>query len=282
MSLILKKPPALAGGAVISKQMGLVRGTPVTVHKEGMYLQGYLLREDKEDTKRVWVQLQSKHEVHLRTNVYWLYRGTLQPLSCSSTSKQPKKYNGRKDKENNRLIYDTISLGFDIGKSQLLTLDDFRKGGKRTSNKKATNTMGMWIRAGGAPNHVWVPNPDPDVTRAVNSTGGHGYAGTLFTFLQQHHGTKFDVLYLDFCGFWSTNRSAIELLFHRRLMSEEKALLHVTFCKREGAGVMEEVFSQLTKWCDEYGYGRCSRFDMAHSETMWKGAFVIGRRVFCS
>ena len=202
-------------------------------------------------------------------------------MAPSLPLRDSKKYNGRKNRENRHLIYDTISVGIDVPSAKLLALDDFPVG-KRSYN--VPNTTRHWINAGGTPGNIYVPNPDIRVTTAVNTAGGHGFKGHLYDMIKSQSKVlpKMDVVFLDFCGFWSSNTRSVELMFSRRVLSEDKTLIHFTTCKREGVGSMERVFDTLSYWCDKYHYGRCVRLHMCHSSKMYKGSFVIGRNIFAS
>jgi hypothetical protein len=190
------------------------------------------------------------------------------------------KYNRRKVTENARLLYDLVSLGFDITGCQLLALDDFR----RNASNSRPNTTNTWMQHGGRASHVWVPNPDAAVADSVTRLGGHGFAMTLGEMLGHKDIRKtlprFDVAYMDLCGFFSSHRQDLENLFrHHATLLSDRVLLHVTTCKREGSCIMEDVvFPALDEWSRTYRYGRVMMLPMKHSETMWKGAFLLLRR----
>lgn len=189
------------------------------------------------------------------------------------------KYNRRKVTENARLLYDLVSLGFDITACQLLALDDFR----RNASNSRPNTTNTWIQHGGRASHVWVPNPDAVLADSVTRLGGHGFAMTLGEMLGDKDIRKtlprFDVAYIDLCGFFSSHRQDLENLFrHHTSLLSDRVLLHVTTCKREGSCVIEDVvFPALDEWSRTYRYGRVMMLPMKHSETMWKGAFLLSR-----
>jgi hypothetical protein len=189
------------------------------------------------------------------------------------------KYNRRKVTENARLLYDLVSLGFDITGCQLLALDDFR----RNASNSRPNTTNTWIQHGGRASHVWVPNPDAVLADSVTRLGGHGFAMTLGEMLGDKDIRKtlprFDVAYIDLCGFFSSHRQDLENLFrHHTTLLSDRVLLHVTTCKREGSCVIEDVvFPALDEWSRTYRYGRVMMLPMKHSETMWKGAFLLSR-----
>ena len=87
-----------------------------------------------------------------------------------------------------------------------------------------------------------------------------------------------DVMYLDFCGYLSTHRETIELLFTKRVINPVKTLIHVTLCKREGTGTMDDLHLLMAQLCKaHYGRAICFRQAAEHSSTMWKGVFVVGR-----
>lgn len=180
-------------------------------------------------------------------------------------------YDSRKIQENELLIQDVHELGFDINSCKLLALDDFI-----STKDSCTNTLSSWMKAGGQACNVYIPNPNPDVVRAVNNNGAHGFKGTLYEFLRKRKSlSQVDVAYLDFCGFFSTNKDSLELLFSRGILNKTRCLIHVTFCKREGNGVVENVHDFIESLRRKYKYGRCLRIHMTHSQKMWKGAFLI-------
>ena len=188
-----------------------------------------------------------------------------------------KSYMRRKTFENARLIYDIHSLGFVMKDSNLLALDDFV--GK--SNKP--NTTNTWIKHGGSVDRVWVPNPDNKIANAVTDMGGHGLTMTLGEMLDspniRNTLPRFDVAYIDLCGFFNSHRDDIEKLFHYHpKLLADRVLLHFTICKREGSMIIEnDLFSALEEWTEKYHYGRVMMLPMKHSEKMWKGAFLIMR-----
>lgn len=254
--------------AKMNRQSPLAKGTPLLLlDKGGEYVHGYL---NKDCGGTIRAQVGNRLVTFARNKVFWQHRGYIRPVP-EAVSVRKQRYNDRKQRENSALIEDATDIGICLKTAKLLALDDFPKHGV----KKVPNTTRAWIEARGRVSNIWVPNPDSCVSSAVTKLGGHGFCGTLDEMLQSTSG-EFDVVYLDFCGFWSKNRDAVKRLFSQRAISHGKALVHITTCKREGAGVMEMVHKELTTWCREYNYGRCFRLDMEHSETMWKGSFVVG------
>ena len=205
----------------------------------------------------------------------------------TNRKRQPKhgrmiqKYNRRKVAENACLIYDVVSLGFNITECKLLALDDFPRKAAASTSSLRPSTTSTWMRHGGKASHVWVPNPDATVAESITRLGGHGLTMTLKDMLSdkaiRESLPRFNVVYMDLCGFFSSHREDLEYLFryHSTLLSD-RVLLHLTTCKREGSNIMDEVvFPALHEWCQEYHYGRATKLMMKHSETMWKGAFLL-------
>jgi hypothetical protein len=231
---------------------------------------------------RVVVQIGRKDVLHsLRTVFVMLRSGRMQPLTPptltrkdSKATPKPKLYDARKNYENQQLLADVIFYGTNIAEAQLLALDDFANG-----DTACTNTLGSWMRAGGRAQNVWIPNPDADVVEAVRGQGGNAFQGTLEEYLCQVELPPMDVLYLDFCGFLSTHVDTIKLLFSKGVVSPDKreTLIHVTLCKREGNGTLDELHLLLTALCREYLSlkARCLRQAAEHSSKMWKGVFLL-------
>ena len=265
------------------------QGTAVVVKKvDGGYQHGYILSTNE---KEIHVEMGPQREWYDLRDVYYLRRGYFVSLATvkappakpsSLPVKESKKYNKRKLRENRHLIYDTLSVGIDIPSANLLALDDFPVS-RRSYN--IPNTTRHWINAGGAPGNIYVPNPDVRVTSAITAIGGHGFKGRLHDMIISESKVlpKMNVVFLDLCGYWSSNSKSVELLFSKRLLSEDKVLIHFTTCKREGVkDVMDVIFETLSYWCDKYFYGRCARLHIQHSSKMYKGSFVLGRRMFSS
>jgi hypothetical protein len=184
-------------------------------------------------------------------------------------------YDLRKLDENSSLLQDVRDLGFDISTSKLLTLDDFI-----SSDKTCTNTMKSWINAGGQSENVYVPNPEPTIVKAVRNNGGHGFQGSLVDMFDQYDLPVINVAYLDFCGFLSSNEDSVRRLFSRGVLDKQRTLLHFTFCKREGKGTIDSLHSLLHDLCVAHAYGKCFRLHVKHSQTMWKGSFLIGINIY--
>lgn len=261
------------------------RGVPVLVRVDDDYRHGYVL-EDKPERNLIKIQIHMLRQWYARDQVMVLRRGNFLPLVAPLHVPPPKprsvlpstaQYNKRKVRENHRLIYDALSVGIDVKNANLLALDDFPSG---TKNPKLPNTARQWVSAGGRIENVYVPNPDKRVVDALNSMKGHGFHGLLSELLVSEKLPKMDTIFLDFCGFWSQNKEAVRLLFVKRVMNEDKCLIHLTTCKREGRDVVERVFEELTSWTDTFFYGRCARLHVDHSSTMFKGSFVVGKKVF--
>jgi hypothetical protein len=230
------------------------------------------------DGRRVQVQIGKQVNWHPVNRVFINTYGYVRPVKGKLSKhkggiKKLAAYDSRKIQENELLIQDMHELGFNINTCKLLALDDFI-----ATRKSCTNTLGSWIEAGGQAGNVFVPNPNPNVVQAVIKNGAYGFEGTLYDFLQKCKNMRqvVDVAYLDFCGFFKTNKDSLELLFSRGILNKTRSLVHVTFCKREGNGVVENVHNFIDALSRKYKYGRCLRIHMSHSQTMWKGAFVIG------
>ena len=247
------------------------KGTPVLVSTGGKFVHGYLYADTG---AHVLVEFaKKKKEFHDRGRVFRNVRGYPRPLVPLLV----KEYNARKTEENDRLVQDTLKYGFDVSSATLLTLDDFPRGVKA----RIPNTTKAWIAAGGIAKNVWVPNPDPLVVQAVQRAGGNGFVGTLLEFLSQKSTptSSIDVAYLDFCGYLSTNKESIEMLFSKRLLATGRTLLHVTFSKREGKGIVEATEAFLSELCKVHSYGRCVLVDKYNTKTTAKGAFLVGTSV---
>lgn len=270
--------------------------------KKGEFLHGYV-KEVSGSGGRIQIQIDHGGSVgrgrYGAPDVFYFRNGYPVPIPASTgsvgasstgsvgaprvtSSRKPKhsrvgKYNRRKVRENAHLLYDLVSLGFDMAESQLLALDDFRGSSSRP------NTTNAWLQHGGKASHVWVPNPDERVADSISRLGGHGFRMTVGEMLSakeiRESLPRFDVVYMDLCGFFSSHREDMENLFrHHSTLLSDRVLLHITTCKREGSGIMEDVvFPALDEWSRTYRYGRVTRLPMKHSETMWKGAFLLLR-----
>ena len=243
---------------------------------EQQYVTGFFRRY----CGRGWVMVQiDRKDVRqpLRSVFVMLRSGKLQPAKPqprTRTLKDPKakRYDARKNYENQQLLEDVAFHGTDVAGAQLLALDDFANG-----DTTCTNTLGAWMNAGGRAGNVWIPNPDLGVVKAVRSQGGNAFHGTLEEYLQQVELPAMDVLYLDFCGFLSTHVDTIKLLFAKGVVSprKSKTLIHVTLCKREGTGTVDELHLLLAALCREHLGLRCLRQAAEHSRKMWKGVFIV-------
>lgn len=204
--------------------------------------------------------------------VYYWSNNYLQPIL-----RDDRAYNRRKDKENHFMVEQVLKLGIHIPDAKLLALDDFPR--SNDADVRVPNTTKAWMDAGGDVRNVWVPNPDSRVSSAVTRVGGHGYHGTLLALLSSGTCPVFDVVYLDFCGYFSKNKSSVDALFHTGCLNREKAFVYFTFCKREGRYVSEHVHQHVRDLCDRHGLV-CKVVPTDNSSTMWKCAFVVS--VFAS
>jgi hypothetical protein len=250
----------------------------VLTHQE-QYVTGFFRRYLGRN--RVVVQVGGKDARYPVRSVFVLHwSGRLIPLKPKAAAAAKAKakanpYDARKNQENQRLLEDVAVHGINVTEARLLTLDDFANG-----NTSCTNTLGAWMAAGGRAENVWVPNPDSAVVEAVRSHGGNGFQGTLEEYLLQVELPAMDVIYLDFCGFLNTHVETIKLLFSKGVVStnKKKTLIHVTLCKREGTGTLDELHLLLTALCKEHLKSVfCFREALEHSSTMYKASFVIGR-----
>ena len=186
----------------------------------------------------------------------------------------------RKHQENNSLIADVFRCGIDIKKANLLTLDDFSRGAKKL-DQLVTNTMKAWMDHGGRPYRVWVCNPDPTISNAVSLARGRGYTGYLLDFVRDIIGRndcpQFDVVYLDFCGFFESHQQDIETIFrnHSRLFAGT-TLIHITTSRREGVGI-DYILNWITYWCQIYECGKLKVLESPYSSTMVKISIVVKR-----
>ena len=189
-------------------------------------------------------------------------------------------YDGRKRDENAILLSDAAKCGINLKKANLLALDDFQRGATKVF-QSIPNTMHSWVQHGGAPQHVWVCNPDPTVSNAVSLAHGHGYAGYLNSFIRDIIGRDncphFGVMYLDFCGFFETHQQDIETVFrnHARLFADT-VLIHITTSRREGVDAVY-ITKWIKYWCGIFNCGKIKVVKSPHSSTMVKVAVVVAR-----
>lgn len=234
---------------------------------EGLYNHGYFRRYTADG---VVVQLGSEEKTFSASSVYYWTNQSLVPVVRTDHL-----YNHRKEAENCFMVRQILDLHINIHTAKLLALDDFPR---LTGTFDLPNTTRAWLEAGGEAHNVWVPNPDSRVSRAVTRTGGHGYHGYLHDLLLRPECPVFDVIYLDFCGYYSTNKNSIDTLFQMRRVNKSKTFLYLTFCKREGHHVAEHVCEHVQTLCDLHDMV-CKVIPTDNSSTMWKCAFLVKARV---
>lgn len=182
-------------------------------------------------------------------------------------------YNKRKVVDNKRLLADFFAYGdVPMSEANLLVLDDFAQ------SQKQTNSMRSWIAAGGTASRVYVPNPDTGVCEAVQKAQGNAEPLELGEYVRRIKGLpRFDVVYADFCGFWSKHGPQLRELFARSKLART-TIIHVTTSKREGGNPQAETEADIRRWCDENLCVPPLVIRKWDTSTMWKSSFLIRSR----
>lgn len=189
--------------------------------------------------------------------------------------KKTARYWARKANENVELLDDVCRL-LRISALEgltLLALDDVDEEGH-------PHTMRHWVKAGGRAGNVHVANPDDGVVQAVRRAGGHAHRGWLQEMLEVTVLPRFDVVYADFCGFFSVQGSSLRTLLvdHERLLVPLRTVLCLTTSLREGSDVPYKVIlPQLQQWAAEAGYGQVYLYRAYQTETMHKTTLLLER-----
>ena len=212
-----------------------------------------------------------------------LYAYELRPLlgTISAIPREDKAYQQRKSQENEEFMHDCHEfLPVPIGECTALALDDLAQ---REDGQVVANTLSAWTSFGGRAAQMWVPNPDVNVVAAVQAQGGSARLCLLGTLLREMRRAKtassrFDALYLDFCGFAATILPDLQYLFkhHQRFLADI-VVLHLTTARREGLAP-HRIPIRLRQMSHHANYGECRLVRYYVSKTMHKFAFVLERR----
>jgi len=225
-------------------------------------------------------------------NVWYKNQPFLQKVKCSksiatvvSLATVPildSVYVKRKEKENAILISDMFEEipYLKIEEANILALDDFKK------NSTKLRTLSTWLQSGGVAQRVYIPNKDSDeIVKAARAIGAHSHRVTFGEYVKHPRKYKlprFDVIYADYCGWWSSHSSDFDDLFnnHNELLND-RVILHITTSKREIGGrevVASEIFNALTINAANYGYGKVLQLHPPYgSSEMTKTFFLLKR-----
>ena len=207
---------------------------------------------------------------------------TVQPAVSHTVPTLDSVYVKRKEKENAILISDMFEEipYLKIEEANILALDDFEK------NSTKLRTLSTWLQSGGVAQRVYIPNKDSDeIVKAARAIGAQSHRVTFGEYVKHPRKYKlprFDVIYADYCGWWSSHSSDFDDLFknHNELLSD-KVILHITTSKREIGGrevVASEIFNALTINASTYGYGKVLQLHPPYgSSEMTKTFFLLKR-----